>query len=71
MTSFPPFPITYDVLSSAYISKSTLFIIKNKSHIKMLNNRGPNMGPWETPKGISSHELYAVLIFALCFLLDN
>ena len=49
-------------------AKSTLFIIENKSHIKMLNNTGPKMEPWRTPKMISSYELYVVFIFVLCFL---
>ena len=37
--------ITYGVLSSVYLAISTLFVIKNKSYIKMLKNRGPNMEP--------------------------
>ena len=32
--------------------------MKNKSHKKVLNKIGPKIDPWETPKKISSHELY-------------
>ena len=45
MTSFTTFPITFGVLSSVQLIKSTLFLIKNKSHIKMLNNRISKMEP--------------------------
>ena len=37
----------------------------------MLNNRGPKMELWGTPKRISYRELYAVFILVLCFLLDK
>ena len=52
------------------LPKSTLFIIKNKSHIEMLNI-SPKMEPWGTPKRISSYELYAVFIFVLLILLNK
>ena len=32
--------------------------MKNKSHKKVLNKIGRKIDPWETPKKISSHELY-------------
>ena len=37
----------------------------------MLNNRGPKMEYWGTPKRIYFHELYAVFILVLGFLLDK
>ena len=33
----------------------------------ILNERGPRMEPWGTPKNISVQELYEEFIFALCF----
>ena len=46
---------------------------ENNFQIKMLNNRGPKMDPWGTPKRITYKlfQLYAVFIFVLCFLLDK
>ena len=35
----------------------------------MLNNNGPSMDPYETPKRISDHELYVPFNFTLCFCL--
>ena len=40
-------------------------IMKNKSHKKVLNKIGPKIDPWETPKKISSHELYTEFALAL------
>ena len=33
----------------------------------MLNNNGPNMEPWGTPKSISNHVLYELLTLVLYF----
>ena len=45
--------------------------MKNKSHKKMLNKRGPKIDPWGTLCKISSHELYAEFILVLCLQFDK
>ena len=43
--------------------------MKNKSHKKILNKRGPKIDPWGTPSKISSHDLHAefiLVLFAMC-----
>ena len=40
--------------------------MQNKSHRKMLNNKGPNMDLWGTPNEISSQELKSEFILVLC-----
>ena len=62
------FPETYDVLSSAWLAKSVSHKIQNKSYRKILNIKGPRIGPRGTPNKISFHELYVKLILFLCFL---
>ena len=41
-------------------------MMKNKSHMSMLNNNGPSIEPWGTPDRISCHELYVSDILVLC-----
>ena len=45
-------------------------IMKNKSHTKMLDKRGPKTDPWVTPNKISSHELYVEFIL-VCHLSNS
>ena len=46
-------------------------IIIKRSHIKILNNKGPKIDPCRTPNKISSQELELSFIFVLCFPLDK
>ena len=50
-------PDTNGVLSSAWLAKSILLTMKNRSHIKILNRRGLKIDPWGIPNKISSNEL--------------
>ena len=51
------------ILSSAWLASSTSFIMKNKSHKKILNKRGPKIDPGGTPNKIYSHELNSEFIW--------
>ena len=42
-------------------------MMKNKSHMSMLNNNGPSIEPWGTPDRISCPEQYISDILVLCF----
>ena len=37
----------------------------------MLNNNGPSIEPWGTPKNISNHVLYELFTLILCLLSDK
>ena len=39
--------------------------------MKILNNKGPKIGPCRAPNNISLHELYPSFIFTLCFLFER
>ena len=56
-TSSSLLPDTSGVLSSAWLAKSILLTMKNRSHIKILNRRGLKIDPWGIPNKISSNEL--------------
>ena len=45
--------------------------MKNKSHKKIFNKRGPKIDPWGTPNKISSNELYVGFILILCLQFDK
>ena len=57
ITSFEPYPITYGVVSSAYLVKSMLLKMENRAHIKMLSKSSPRMVPWGKSKRIFSQQL--------------
>ena len=52
MTCITSSPLTYDVLSSPELAQFTLFIIENKSYVKILREN-----PAENQKVFPSHEL--------------
>ena len=68
MTSSIVFAVLYGVLSFA---KSVSFIMENRSHRKMLTNKGPKMDPCGTPNKIPSQGLYDEFTLGLCFLLST
>ena len=58
----------YKVLSSAKLHMSVPSAMKNRSFKSILNNSGPRIDPWGTPRSNYIDKLYELFIFVLCHL---
>ena len=69
MAAFATLPDVQTVLSSASLCKVDFSIVKNRSLIKLLKERGPKIEPCDTPVMILWYLLKLSPILAPCFLL--